>query len=330
MATIREVAQEAGVAISTVSKAMNGSYTISEEQTKNIRKIAARMGYTPNARAQTFARQATRSAVFLTCLDRNAAFENPHMFEIISGAQSALRQKGYALILQHCDYKDICATVRDIMDSKRADGLLIHASVVTHELSLLLSRSEIPHIVIGKPEAGQRLCWIDNNNRLSGEIAARHLYELGHRNVAFIGGHESDRISEDRLIGVKSELPHTTILRGDSTIEEGKRITAELLRLPKRPQALVCANNHLAYGCLTALQEAKLHVLADISLITFDDYPFALYMRPALTTVSIDVYEMGIQAGKLLRSCIKKPEMQIQSFTTVPVLVKRASTAAPN
>jgi DNA-binding LacI/PurR family transcriptional regulator len=334
--SIKDVAREAGVSIGTVSKALNGSYTISEEQTRRVKEVAERLGYKANARAQTFARQASRSVVFLTELPKGAAFGNPHMFEIICGAESSLREKGYTLALEHYDAKNICRAAREIMASKSADGILFHASVVTKELAAMLGREEIPHIVIGKPAFPNSVCWIDNNNRLSGEIAARHLAELGHTEIAFVGGLEEDRISEDRLAGVESELggrlqPNEpalcSVYKGEPTIAEGKCAGLGILALAKRPHAVICANNYLAYGCLRAFQWESVRVPDDISLVTFDDYPFALFMNPALTTVSIDVYDMGAQAGKLLVSKIKKPGMHVQSFTTLPLLVKRQSTA---
>jgi len=73
--------------------------------------------------------------------------------------------------------------------------------IVTRELSLMLNREDVPHIVIGKPDFPKSLCWIDNNNQLAGELAARHLLERGIKKIAFIGGCETDKISEDRLAG---------------------------------------------------------------------------------------------------------------------------------
>ncbi len=336
MATIKDVAREASVSIGTVSKALNGSYTISEGQIRHVKEVAERLGYRANARAQTFARRESRTAVFLTALPKGTAFENPHMFEIICGAESALREKGYTLTLEHCDMKNICHMAKEIMASKSADGLLIHASVVAKELALMLGREEIPHIVVGKPAFPNSVSWIDNNNQLSGEIAARHLVELGHTRIAYIGGLEEDRISEDRLAGVVAEISSYhqpkendlyAVYKSESSIAEGKRIGREVLALSERPQAVICANNHLAYGCLRAFQRENVRVPDDISIMTFDDYPFALYMNPALTTVSIDVYDMGVQAGKLLINKIKKPGMNVQSFATLPVLVRRQSTA---
>jgi len=335
--TIRDVAREAGTTISTVSKAMNNSHTISGEMTAHVKAVAQRLGYRPNARAQTFARRACREVAFLTRLPRDIAFTNPHMFEILAGAESALTAKGYALKLHGCNEDTVCTLAQDLIEGKLVDGLLLHVSVVTRELAVLLMRIEAPHIVIGKPNFSNSLCWIDNNNKLAGELAAGHLYDTGHRKIAFIGGQEEDKISQDRLEGVKTlwkehrlTLYPAHILQGESTVESGAEMTRILMECQDKPSAIICANNALAFGCLRELQTLSLAVPTELSLMTFDDYPLAQLTAPALTTVSIDVYEMGVSAGKLLVSKIKKPEMQVQTFTTMPRLILRESTSVHN
>jgi len=272
--------------------------------------------------------------VFLAHLPRDIAFQIPHMFEILVGAESILASKGYALKLRGCDPDTVCILTKDIMERKQADGLLLHASVATRELAVLLTRMEIPHIVIGKPGFPNTMCWIDNNNQLAGEVAAGHLLGLGHRSIAYIGGQENDKISQDRLDGAvnrlrehKLELDTSFIYKDESTVQNGAGMAEALIGGGRLPDAVICANNLLAYGCLRALQRHGITVPQDISLITFDDYPFAPLVSPALTTVIIDVYEMGVSAGKLLASKIKKPELHVQTFTTMPRLIERDSTA---
>ena len=101
--TIKDVAREAGVSVSTVSKVINGHYSISEATAAHVRETMRALGYYPNASAQSFARGATRRVVLLTDLYRNIAFENPHMFEIIAGAEETLRRRGYTLELRGTD-----------------------------------------------------------------------------------------------------------------------------------------------------------------------------------------------------------------------------------
>jgi len=328
MVTIKDVAAEASTSIGTVSKALNGSHTISDEKTKQIIEVADRLGYRPNTRAQSLARKSTRSISFLASLDKNTAFENPHMFEMLSGAEYALSEKKYKVVLQRCCPKTACQMSKDIMAGKASDGLLIHASVVTKELAQMLAQDEIPHMIIGKPNFTNSLCWIDNDNIYSGRIAARRVKDLGHTNIALVGSHENDWISEDRLTGFQAEFdkPESVqVFRGEATVGEGERIGYEINSLPMKSTAVVCANNHLAVGCLRAFKKKGINVPDDISLITFDEYPFAKFTEPPLTTISIDVYDLGVQAGKLLVNKIRKPSLHVQSYSTLPVLIVQQS-----
>lgn len=330
--TIHDVAREAGTTIGTVSKALNNSYTISGEMTAHVKEVAERLGYRPNARAQMLARQTNREIAFLAALPRDIAFNNPHMFEILVGAESPLTAKGFSIKLYNCDADTVCHLAKDIMERKFADGLLLHASVVTRELSVLLTRTEIPHIVIGKPNFTNSLCWIDNNNQLAGELAADYLLRSGHQNLAFIGGLDNDKISQDRLEGIKTRLKEDNLVLDvdnvysvESIVKNGAEATNTLVATGTMPDAIICANNLLAFGCMRALQQKNINIPGDVSLITFDDYPLAQLVSPALTTVSIDVYEMGVSAGKLLVNKIKKPELHVQTFTTMPRLIERES-----
>lgn len=128
--TIYDVAKEAGVSIATVSKALNDSYTIPDQTKAAIREIADRLGYRPNARAKNFARQASGTVLFITDFYQNIAFENPHMFEIISGIATYLDGKDYSLTLKLLTKQAAPLYIRDIIQQRQADALIIHAFVL--------------------------------------------------------------------------------------------------------------------------------------------------------------------------------------------------------
>ena len=121
--TIYDVAKEAGVSIATVSKALNDSYTIPDQTKAAIREIADRLGYRPNARAKNFARQASGTVLFITDFYQNIAFENPHMFEIISGIATYLDGKDYSLTLKPLTKQAAPLYIRDIIQQRQADAL---------------------------------------------------------------------------------------------------------------------------------------------------------------------------------------------------------------
>ncbi len=332
-ATIRDVAARAGVAPSTVSKALGGSGAVSEETLRRIQRAVKDLGYQPNARARSFATRASRQVMFLADFPFDAAFVNPHLFEIMRGAQHTLDKKGYTLAMKQARPGEAAEFTEQLVGERMADGIIFHASVLTKRLAARIVRLGVPHIVIGKPNFDSSLCWIDTNNSLSGEIAAGHLLEQGFRDIAFVGGRADDMISWNRLRGVRTalsdagvELTSDHVLQTNSTIMDGVRAFKRLARLHPRPRAIICANNPLAMGCLEGALQKGLRVPDDVAFITFDTYPFSLYTEPQLTVVNINMYDMGQEAGRMILQKIRHPGMQIQSFTTVQELIRRGTT----
>lgn len=331
--TIRDVANEAGVSVSTVSKVLNKSPLISQVTTEKVLDVMERLNYHPNLRARNFAQQTTHNIVFISRIEKNAAFTNPHLFEIMCGAESSLRKKGYSLTFFSLGPSDDeVSEVEAIIEQKKADGIILHESSISKKLAYLLLRHNFPHIVIGHPDFESELCWIDTNNNLSGSIAARHLLSAGFKEIAFIGGDNTDLISLHRLEGVKTAaedlglpLRSVYIQSGAVSIEEARK-KADILIRNVHPDAVICANNTIALGVVSAIPALKLSIPKDIGIITFDDYPYSRITVPMLTVVNIDVYDMGIQAGKMLLRKIMNPDFQVQSYTTLPTLIVRGST----
>lgn len=183
-ATIRDVAKAAGTSVSTVSKVINGHYSISEETADRVRAVIKELNYYPSASAQSFARGATKVVAVLTDLSPNMAFRNPHMFEIVAGLEETLRTKGYRVQLLGVDAENAYDTAEEIISRRSADAIAIHISVMTHPLSALLTKLCFPHIVIGMPNFESQVCWIDNNNVYSGTMAASFLLSRGYRRIA--------------------------------------------------------------------------------------------------------------------------------------------------
>ena len=332
-ATIKDVAERAGVSQSTVSKAMNGTSAVSEETMKKIQKAAKELDYHPSAIARSFATRATMQVIFLADFPFDAAFVQPHLFEIMRGVQHTLGKNGYAMVMQHTTAKEACEIVERAFTQHQADGFVLHMSVVTKKLAALLQKLAIPHIVIGKPGFETRMCWIDTDNTFSGEIAAEHLIEKGYTILAFVGGRADDMTCWRRLQGARStlrehdlDLPQSHVLRTNSTIADGNSAVKKLLKMSPRPQAVICANNPIALGVMHALQNREIRIPQDMALVTFDTYPFSVYSDPQMTVVDINMYEMGQEAGRLVLQKMKHPKRQIQSFTTTPTLVQRGTT----
>lgn len=332
--TIKDVAKAAGVSVSTVSKVMNDGPSISDATKEHVRRIMEDLQYHPNEQARNFARQKTNNIVFLALLEEHTAFKNPHMFEIMCGAQEILAKNLYNLSFVGVKTEEEALNhVEAIIGTKSADGIIVHGSATTKELVNQLVKSGFPHIIIGKPAFKCAACWMDINNSISGLMAAEHLTECGYGKIAFVGGAKGDEISTKRLNGFISAMhdigyrvSDKFIKYGDYTKESGYLLTMELLQESEQPDAIICENNHIALGVVKAINAKGKRIPEDIAIVSFDDYPLSRVIEPLLTVVDIDVYDMGNQAGSILIRKINNPALLVQSYTTLPQLIEREST----
>ncbi len=332
--SIKDVAQKANVSTATVSKVIHNHPSISEATRSRVLSIMKELNYHPNARASNFASKHSNLIVFLSVTEENTAFNNPHMFEILNGAQSKLQKHKYALnYIGAADKEEAYGQAVRIIDHQIADGIIIHGSATSKKLVQYLVMNNFPHLIIGRPFFSTSACWIDINNHVSGELAAKYLLQCGYRKIAFMGGPFCDEISRYRLKGFRStmELNHQTVSEnfikyGSYTVESGSLLMDELLRSNDIPDAIICENNQMAMGAVRTLEKRGLLIPSDIAIITFNDYPLAKLIEPPLTVVDINVNQMGQQAASLLIKKIKNPDFHIQSFSTIPALIERSST----
>lgn len=332
--TIRDVAREAGVSTSTVSKVLNHWSSISPETVARVQAAIAKLHYTPNARAVSFARGSTSNILFLSSLKKEEAYRNPHMFDILCGVQKELSSNGYTLMLTDVPpEKSPFEYLSGLISSRIADGILIHGSCTVPGMAKLLQETHFPHIYIGHPGPGSRLCWIDTNNGLAGQFAAQHMLECRYEKVAFVAESRTDHISMQRLNGFLGgmydygyRIPDCYIRHTDSTREDACRQTKELLALPEPPRAIICENNTLALGVSRALAESGLRIPNEIAFLTFDSYPYSSLIDPEPTIIDIDVYDLGVQAAVMLLRKLENPSLLVQSYTTLPVLRQGLTT----
>lgn len=332
--TINDVANEAGVSKSTVSKVLNNWSSISPETTARVHAAIKKLHYIPNSRAVSFAKQTTQNIVYLTNLSKEAAYKNPHMFDIMCGVYQELAGKDYTLTLVDTSNESYPgeSALKEI-NRRSADGLIIHGSAITEELADKLITENIPHIIIGHPTFEERLCWIDTNHSLAGEYAAQHMADCGYTDVMFVGGRKNDDISNQRLKGFKKGMNNhkipvlqRRIVYTNATRQGAYESTLERIKTDSVPHAIICENNTLALGVMKALQELSITVPNDTAVITFDRYPYSSVIDPMLTVIDIDVYDMGVQAGNMMIRKLENPNLLIQSFTTLPALIQGAST----
>ncbi|SHL71475.1 transcriptional regulator, LacI family [Anaerocolumna jejuensis DSM 15929] len=326
--TIGDVAREAGVSTSTVSKVLNNWKTISPATAERVQETIRKLNYTPNSRAVSFARQTTQNIVYLTSLSKDEAYHNPHMFDIMCGVNKVLSESNYSLTLVDTSTDtDKGESVAKVMSKKCADGMIIHGSAINKEIADLITKQQFPHILIGHPGFDTQLCWVDTNHALAGQTAAEYLISCGYGDIAFIGGRQTDYISTQRLKGFLGTMHQygylvaaDKICYTDSGIEESCQAALALLQSNKPPRAIVCENNTIALGTVKAIEKLSLKVPEEIAFLTFDLYPYTKILDPKPVVIDINVYDMGIQAGNMLLRKLENPSLQIQTYTTLPVI----------
>lgn len=331
--SIKDVANKAGVSISTVSKALNDKSSVSSSTIERIKQTAEEMGYVPNSRARVFATKETKQIVFVADIPKDTAFYNPHIFEIIMGLQHSVSKSGYSLIVESVEKKEALEYISSLYKKNMADALVVHASIITKRLESLIVKSNLPHLIIGQPDYQSTLSWIDTDNTLSGAIAIRHLLKKDYYPVAFVGGKADDMISLHRFEGAERELKQNNlsfeeqyVLSTSSTIVSGMNAAKKILKMEKPPRSVLCANSVIAFGMMQELRNQKIKVPKDIAVMTFDRYPFSDFTEPRVTSVDMNMYEIGEEAGSILIKNLSHPNLRIQTFTSEPCIFEREST----
>jgi LacI family transcriptional regulator len=327
--TIKDVAREARVSVATVSRALNGSASVTAQTRRRILGVAARLRYVPHGAARSLVTRRTQTIGALL----------PDLFgeffsELIRGIDLAARARGLHLLVSssHGDGEEAAAALHAMQG--RVDGLLIMSPHVDAAFLRDHLSGDLPAVLMNTTVANKRHATLNMDNYGGAHAMARHLRDCGYRDIAFIAGPEANFDARERLKGFREgcdRRTRTRILRGDFSEESGYRAGRELLALPaaKRPDAIFAANDMMAVGCLFALTEAGLRVPGDIGLAGFDDIPIARFVNPPLTTVRVRIADLGHAALEQLATRMEAPDRPAASTQTLPCeIVIRASCGA--
>jgi DNA-binding LacI/PurR family transcriptional regulator len=331
--TIKDVARKAGVAHTTVSRALRGSSLISTATTERVSKIAFEMGYQPSAAARSLkTRRSTVLGVIVSAID------DPFFSEILQGIDDVAQQSGYSLFIaaSQRDLDRERAIVRT-MREHRVDGVIICSTPFSAEQSNQLHSSEIPIVIINNQSSEDYRYSIYHDDLDGSRQVMRHLLDLGHRHIAYLGYSSSGRTNTKRLNGYREQMQAAglTIQPGyefDARVSNphaGKSAIAHFLSLPQRPTAIFCYNDMLSIGVLRGLQESGLCVPDDCSVAGFDNIPFSEFTNPPLTTFEQPKRFIGQEASRLVLGLLveKSPDPMIR--TLQGNLRVRGSTARP-
>lgn len=333
-ATIRDVARRAGVGLGTVSRVLNNSPLVSPVTRKRVLEAIAELRYSPSQIARSFAsgKNFTISAIA-------PFFTRPSVIERLRGVESALHASGYSLVVFNVETaarRDTC--LHDLTRHDRSDGALIISLTPREDEVAALRDSGLPVVLIDAAVAGIGGVQIDDV--AGGELATRHLLDLGHRRIGFIGDADEEirafnfTSSRHRNVGYRRALaaaglePQPDYQRyGAHGRYEARLLARQLLHLPQPPTAIFAASDTQAMGVLEAARDLHLRVPDDLSIIGFDDIDVAEYL--GLSTVQQPLFTSGTRGVELLLGLIGgDPPLPQPEILTVDLVV-RHTTAPP-
>ncbi|MFP5284444.1 MAG: LacI family DNA-binding transcriptional regulator [Thermoanaerobaculia bacterium] len=330
-ATIKDVAREAGVSIATVSRVFSGKGPVQEDTRRRVLEVAGRLRYAPNAAARSLTTNRTGTLGVLLP-DLYGEFFS----EVIRGIDLAARKSGFHVLVSssHSDRSEVEAVLRALRG--RVDGLIVMSPEADVQALQANLPPTLPVVLLNCRVEGGGFESINIDNYGGALGMTRHLLGLGHRRVAFVQGAPGNHDAQERLRGYRDAL-HTyggiwseeLEIPGDFGEESGHRAGAALLRLDPRPTAVFTANDAMAIGLLSALQEAGVRVPEDLAVAGFDDIPIARFLTPPLTSVRVAIAELGGRAMERLLMALEEGDGRERRHEVLPTaLVIRNSCGA--
>jgi len=331
--TVHDVARAAGVAISTVSRVVNGAPSVTDDVRQRVQAAIAELGWTPSIAAQAMRGASTRMVGFIF-----SDIRNPMYASVVKGAEDVLSEQGYVLIVASSDGRPARElALLELFRRRRADGLLFGVEEESHpEVMHSVGTAGFPTVLLER-EMSLPIAAVGADHFTGVRHATRYLIGLGHRRIALISGGRRNRVGRDRLAGLEraheeAGLPlDPELLRLDSfATEYAFRETQMLLAMAEPPTAIIAAGMHLLEGVLPAVRAAGLSIPRDLSLVTSNDSPLARLATPAISVIRYDAYALGQEAAMLLLRRMKRDEPAAAARMQIPTeFVLRESCAPP-
>ncbi|MDI3312349.1 MAG: LacI family DNA-binding transcriptional regulator [Thermoanaerobacterium sp.] len=317
MATIKDVASLAGVAISTASYALNNNPRISNETKEKVLAAARQLNYQPNGIARDLKSNKTNTIGLIL-----SDLSGPFYSELIKGIQDVTIANGYDLIaVSSIGGKN--STAVKFLKEKRTDGVIVLAHNIDNKLIINAARKDMPVVLLDRPLDSEYVLNIQVDNEGGAYKAVEHLISLGHNEIIYLSGPNNSYDNLKRFEGYKRALKDNKInfsgrwlYQGNFTKEGGYHAAKVMLLQNDLPDAIFAANDEMAIGAIEAFKQAGVEIGKDIAIVGFDDIQLAEYVNPSLTTVKQPMREMGAMAAQQIFQALNG------NFFTEPILLQ--------
>jgi LacI family transcriptional regulator len=332
--TIKQIAQLAGVSTATVSNVINGSKNVSPKTKERVLGVIGESGYRPNSIAKSLRVKSTRTIGVL--VEDIRGFSVP---AIVNAISEYAEQQKYQILLNDLHmlesllnrYDQVTAlkdkindTISWMLDGARVDAI-IYVGMFDREITGVLDEIDKPLVVAysSTDEAWNRCVTYDSKN-ISADII-RYLFRNGHEKIGIITGLAHTFPAKMRLSGIQQAFDESHIIldshlvkNGDWDHQSGYDCMMELLDNPLRPTAVFAMNDIMAAGAMDAILDKGLSIPGDISIVGFDNRNMSLYLRPRLTTVNIDLKEIGLKSAQIAIDLLRNPDSCAEQMITLP------------
>ncbi|GGM19549.1 LacI family transcriptional regulator [Paraliobacillus quinghaiensis] len=332
--TIKDVAKQANVATSTVSRVISDSPNISDRTKRKVRKVMEEMGYHINLNARVLVQQSTQNIGIVMKDSTIESLHDPFFPVALQGISSYAHKRDFSISITTGETEEaIFRDVEKMVQGKRVDGMIVTYSKENDKVVPYLLKCGIPFVVVGKPVVHtDEIMFVNNDNVQAAKDATEHLIQLGHQEIAIILGDREFEITDSRLKGYREVLESNNIPINDAFIKQStnmdciKTILDELLALPVQPTAILGSDDLASLHIMSVLREKNIEVPRDISLISFNNTIVAELMNPTLTSVDTNIFQLGYEAARCIIEEIKERSTHTKSVIIPTKIRKREST----
>ncbi len=332
--TLEDIAQQAGVSRSTVSRVVNDHPNVRESVRKRVKEVIQSTGYHPNAAARTLASQRSWMLGLVVPRGVSSFFTDPYFPRLTQGVAQACNQYNYTLALFLVSSKEDEEKIFPRVSRKGLlDGILVQSGQPDEQLIDRLVKTGMPLVIAGRPFHADDVSYIDVDNIDAAYNAVSHLIRQGYKRIGTIAGPSTSTVGLDRKEGYLKALnergrqvDEALIVEADFTEAGGYYAMRRLL--PLRPDAIFAASDIMAIGAMRAVREAGLSVPGDVAFVGFDDLPLATLSDPQLTTIRQPIVQFGSKAVEILIDLIENGNHPPRRVILPTELIIRGSCGA--
>lgn len=328
--TIKDVAKEANVATSTVSRVLSNNSRISNETKIRVQEAVKKLNYKPNPIARSLANNKTRILGVVLPNEVDDLLANPFFINAMKGMSMYAQNKNYYITYAFSKNEETeLESIKEMTQSHLVDGIIMLRVRENDESVEYLKNAKFPFVVIGRPEYPDEVLWVDNNNFQAMYKVVNKLIQKGHRRIGLVGAIKNLNMSKDRYKGYEKALEMNGIKLDESIVihkdefkeHEGQNSCRELIK-NKDLTAIVSTDDLLAFGIMKELKSNKIE---NISVVGFNNTQLAEYQKPPLASVDINADRLGYQAARLLINTLEEKNDDNRHYIVNTEFVERES-----